>query len=254
MSTLTRIHGAAIGITAVASALSWLPGAPVWLPAAGGVVGGGVILGSVAWGVADPSTQLLGPAVLRGTPGKHQVALTFDDGPHPHSTEPMLAALTDAGAGATFFLLADHAAAHPSLARAIGDAQEVALHGQSHDPWLTMRSPTKGAEELRRAADQLGELCGQQPRYYRPPFGVVSPRVFESCQRAGLELIWCSVRTRDGVRIEPSVLRSRVQNAQDGDIVLLHEGDRPAATLLPHILSDLSQRGLHSVTVGALLS
>jgi peptidoglycan/xylan/chitin deacetylase (PgdA/CDA1 family) len=225
---------------AAASAVSW---------SALAAVGGAVVLGS-----SHPGWQFFGPAVSRGSGNKPQVALTFDDGPDPASTDALLEALDQAGAKATFFLLVDRAEAHPELTRAIAAEHEVGLHGLGHHPWLSIWSPKRGAAELVEASQRLGALTGERPSWYRPPFGVTSPRLAQAVELAGLNTAWCSLRTMDGVMGTPNSLRARCLNAAPGDIVLLHEGpDRPAPAAMPAVLRDLSVRGLHAVTLSQLL-
>ncbi len=212
-------------------------------------VSGGVVLGS-----AQPGWEFFGPAVSRGSGRQPWVALTFDDGPDPTSTPALLEALARAGAKATFFLLVDHAEAHPELTRAIAAEHEVGLHGLGHHPWLSIWSPKRGAAELGEACERLAALTGERPYWYRPPFGVTSPRLAQAVELAGLKTAWCSLRTLDGVMGTPTSLRARCMEAGPGEIVLLHEGQhRPAPEAMPAILRDLTVRGLHPVTMSKLL-
>ncbi|MCB9669178.1 MAG: polysaccharide deacetylase family protein [Alphaproteobacteria bacterium] len=208
------------------------------------------ILALIAVASASPGLALFGPTISR-VPGAAAVALTFDDGPLPETTPRILEALGDRHR-ATFFLLADRAAAHPELTRAIAERHEIALHGASHHPWLTVMSPTRGAAELAEARARLEALAGRPVTRFRPPFGAVSPRVYASARRAGLELVWCSVRTRDGGPLPDGELARRVARAGPGDIVLLHDGREPTAALLPELLASLEARSLRSDTVEAL--
>ena len=178
----------------------------------------------------------------------------FDDGPNPLSTPPLLDALAKAGAKATFFLLVDRAEKHPQLTRDIAADPEVGLHGLGHHPWLSIWSPKRGAAELKEARERLGALTGKSPTWYRPPFGVTSPRLAQAVEQVGLKTAWCSLRTLDGVLGTPNSLRTRCMTAGPGDIVLLHEGaNRPASVALPAVLRDLRLRGLKSVTVSDLI-
>ena len=206
----------------------------------------------VAWGSADPSLQLFGPAVLRAETGRSEVALTFDDGPDPESTPALLEALRAADAQATFYLLVDHAEAHPELARAIAAEHEVGLHGLSHHPWLTLKSVSAGTAELKEARARLEAVIGRPVTTFRPPFGAVSPRLLASVANAGLALIWCSVRTRDGGALPEDAVIARCAKAGAGDIVLLHEARAPTTAALPQVLAGLRGRGLQAVTVEAL--
>lgn len=201
------------------------------------------VVGSVAVASARPELEVFGPVVTRARhPGR--LALTFDDGPDPVSTGRILDALAGAGATATFFVLADRAQAHPELVRAmLAGGHEVALHGRRHDPWLTTKSPRRGAAELREALEILRDL-GANTRRFRPPFGAVSPRLFEAARLAGVEVTWCSVRTGDGGRVTEAELERRCARAVATDIVMLHEGNRPACRCLGRILAEWSGRAI----------
>lgn len=207
------------------------------------------LLGGVVVASARPELELFGPCVKRARhPGR--AALTLDDGPHPVSTPALLDALAKAGAHATFFVLADRVEKWPHLLRAMVDGgHEIALHGLAHDPWLTMRSPAAGAAELRRAMDVLVAHGAPRPRWYRPPFGATSPRVYAAVEQAGLTMAWCSVRTLDGVPIRAETLRARCRMVVGTDIVLLHEGEGPTSALLPEILDEWASRGIRAASL-----
>src|SRR5207248_780541 len=72
-----------------------------------------------------------------GDPG--HVALTFDDGPDPVSTPPILAALERLGWQATFFCLGSQVRRSPGLARQmVIRGHELAVHGYSHRSHLRL--------------------------------------------------------------------------------------------------------------------
>lgn len=238
-----------MGVGVAAAGLGRLEGSALATLAAA-LWGTGVAVASMS-----PSWQWFGAVELRGDADLPRVALTFDDGPHPMSTPRLLAALRDSGQRATFFVLADRVRQHPELARRIAlDGHELALHGASHHPWLTLRSVVSGARELRAAADLLHEVTGVRPIRFRPPFGAVSPPLLGAAHAAGLRTCWASVRSWDGNRRLLGGVRARVGRARPGDIVLMHEGEGPAVALVPDVLADLAARGLRSVTVAELLS
>lgn len=220
--------------------------------ALGGVALAGV-LGAVALASARPDLAWFGDAICRGRhPGR--IALTIDDGPDPISTPAMLEALACANAHATFFLLLDRAEKHPALARSLVEAgHEVALHGPAHDARFTILPPSRGGAQLRAAADRLATLVGAPVRWFRPPFGAVSPRVYASAEAAGLPIAWCSIRTGDGGPASPRVILARCRGAVGTDIVLLHDGPGYARTLLPQILDDWDRRGIRASTLSAAL-
>jgi len=78
------------------------------------------------------------------------VALSFDDGPNPRFTRPILTILHRRGARATFFAVGSRVAAEPESARAeISASMEVADHTWSH-PHLGSIDPTRLRTELER--------------------------------------------------------------------------------------------------------
>src|SRR4051812_45934388 len=82
-------------------------------------------------GVMFIRLRMFADAVLRGERG---VALTFDDGPDPQTTNKVLEILAARDAKATFFVIGAKAEKHPDVIRAIVAAgHEVGVHGFVHD-------------------------------------------------------------------------------------------------------------------------
>src|SRR5262249_41931767 len=103
-------------------------------------------------GVVFPSLEMYGPIVFRGPAGRRRVALTFDDGPHPVTTQRVLEALAPTRHRATFFVLGEKVRHHPNVVRDIqGAGHTVAIHGYRHDRLLSMRMPRSIAAEILRA-------------------------------------------------------------------------------------------------------
>jgi peptidoglycan/xylan/chitin deacetylase (PgdA/CDA1 family) len=68
---------------------------------------------------------------MRGNPTVRQVALTFDDGPHPEYTPKLLAILKKDDVPATFFLVGEMAEKYPNLVRAEADGPLPVADGHS---------------------------------------------------------------------------------------------------------------------------
>lgn len=238
-----------VGVAVVlgAAVAAWYAGAPAAVP----VVTGTLLLGVLTLAAVRPGLGWFGAARTRVDP--RGVALTIDDGPHPVTTPALLRVLADAGVHATFFFLADRAAAHPELVRATRDAgHEIGLHGLTHSWGLTVWAPRRGAVWL-GAGRAAVEAAGAGPiTRFRPPFGVVSPRLVAAVRGAGLALTWCSLRTGDGVRIAPETLRRRLAAARPGDVVLIHDGNPVTAEVLPDVLAAWSRAGLRVGSVAEL--
>src|SRR5947209_17920913 len=92
--------------------------------------------------------------VWTGHPGGNQLALTFDDGPHPKYTPQILAALREAGVRATFFVLGSQIERHPEMvAEMIEGGHELGNHTYSHAN-LGQIGCLRGCEDL-PTADRL---------------------------------------------------------------------------------------------------
>ncbi|MGB9885432.1 MAG: polysaccharide deacetylase family protein [Moorellales bacterium] len=182
------------------------------------------------------------------------VALTFDDGPHP-LTEAYLEALAQAGARATFFLVAARARRYPELARRLALAgHEVANHSLYHGR-LGNQTEESVRAELVEANQLLKEITGWVPVLFRPPYGEKGDSLLRAAQAAGLTVVTWSVDPRDWEDPPPEVIVSRVlQHLRPGAIVILHEGHPHTLQALPLCLSALKQKGYVPVTVSELLA
>jgi peptidoglycan/xylan/chitin deacetylase (PgdA/CDA1 family) len=198
-----------------------------------------------------------------GEPGKHRVALTFDDGPDPATTPVVLQALNQRGFRATFFVIGHKAHAHPDLVRAIvADGHELGLHGYTHDRLTAWRAPTRIARDIQKTQRTLEAIVGQRVFWYRPPVGLVSPRTAVAVRKADVELVTWSVRCLDGLpNAKPNRVTARIsRKVRDGAIVMLHDASEkgtfvPAAvTAIEAILDVVQQRGFCSVTLSELLA
>jgi peptidoglycan-N-acetylglucosamine deacetylase len=195
---------------------------------------------------------------LAGIGRPSHVALTFDDGPDPASTPLFLDVLDALGVRGTFFVLGESASLHPRLTREICDrGHEVAVHGWTHDrPWLP--AVRHEVRDLGRAVDVVSDLTGAVPRWYRPPYGILTGSRRIAAARAGLKTVLWSAWGHDwSARGTPASVRATIARDLDGGgTVLLHDTDRSAcghwqAALgaLPALVADCRADGW---TVGPL--
>ena len=85
------------------------------------------------------------------------------------STDRVLTLLGASGARATFFVLGQVAAAHPSLIRKIaGEKHEIASHGDDHE-LVSRQTPLEFRADVRRAKAVLEDITGEPVIGYRAP-------------------------------------------------------------------------------------
>jgi peptidoglycan-N-acetylglucosamine deacetylase len=187
----------------------------------------------------------------RGHPGG--VGLTFDDGPHPEGTPAVLAALAGLGWSATFFLLGSEVRRFPDVARSIADAgHEIAVHGDDHRNHLA-HSASWVHRDLARARAAIFAATGSTPRWFRPPYGVLSGGSLRAAAVLDLTPVLWTAWGRDWQPIYPQqVLRHVLSGLDDGGTVLLHDSDctstpgswRSTVAVLPLLAEELDRQGL----------
>jgi peptidoglycan/xylan/chitin deacetylase (PgdA/CDA1 family) len=210
-----------------------------------------------------PGVSAIGPVRRRlfrrlaGYGAAGHVALTFDDGPAPGSTPRFLDLLSRRGVHATFFMLGSMAAAAPGLAGEIAAAgHEVAVHGWEHR-YLTVCGPQAAHHDIARARDTIAGATGQVPRFFRPPYGVLSGSAVVAARRLSLRpLLWtCWGREWIPGATPESVYATVTTALGGGGTILLHDSDAAsppgsavtALGALPRLLDECARRGL---TVG----
>jgi peptidoglycan-N-acetylglucosamine deacetylase len=184
------------------------------------------------------------------------VALTFDDGPHPHGTVSVLETLREHGAKATFFLAGEQVEQRPALAAEIVAAgHRVELHCHRHRNQLRL-TPRMVLEDAERGRAAIEEATGQAIADYRPPYGIFSASGLRAIRSRGWRPVLWSQWGRDwDRRATPDSITDRVTaGVRTGDILLLHDADYYSArgswvgtaAALSKILGLLEARGLKS--------
>jgi peptidoglycan/xylan/chitin deacetylase (PgdA/CDA1 family) len=200
-----------------------------------------------------PLRRRLLPA-LSGAGEPDHVALTFDDGPDPRSTPAFLDLLRAHDVQATFFLLGEMLSREPDLGPEIVAAgHEVAVHGWFHPCLLTV-GPRTTYDDITRAYDLIASVTGQQPRWYRPPYGVLTTAALRAARRLNLAPVLWTAWGRDWeARATPeSVLATVNGRLRGGGTVLLHDSDctsapdswRRTLAALPALIDGIRARGL----------
>jgi peptidoglycan/xylan/chitin deacetylase (PgdA/CDA1 family) len=190
------------------------------------------------------------------------VALTFDDGPDPDGTPPILDALEAAGVRATFFLVGEQLMRHHAIARAAAErGHELALHCFEHTDQDSMR-PQQVRDDIARALGAFEAATGRRPRFLRPPYGRFSEAGYDACRHLGLEPVYWSSWGLDWEPLPAArVADVATRDLADGAIVLLHDsvryGHRPdtraTAEAVPRIAARAAELELQLAPLGELV-
>jgi peptidoglycan/xylan/chitin deacetylase (PgdA/CDA1 family) len=197
---------------------------------------------------------------LAGVGDPDHVALTFDDGPDPKATPPILDALDTLGWRATFFCLGSQVRRSPALTRdLVRRGHEIAVHGDSHRSHLR-RPVTSTVPDLRRARETVEDVAGVEVRWFRPPYGAVSTATLVAARACGLQLVlW----TTWGLDWQPratgrTVAANVARTFRPGATVVLHDSDitsipgtwRSALSALPILSRQWAAAGLRVGPLG----
>jgi peptidoglycan-N-acetylglucosamine deacetylase len=204
--------------------------------------------------------MLLGAAMLcapglpaRASSGEDErvVALTFDDGPHPVLTPPLLDILQYEQVPATFYVVGSCASRYPDIVRRAYDSgHEIGNHSWSH-PFLTRISLARAADEIARTDELLRSINGAMPNTLRPPYGAMDRRV-EGLANPRPMILW-DVDTYDWrSRYTPAVERAAIRS--NGGIVLMHDIHASTVGAVPAVIRHFKERGYRFATVSSYLT
>jgi peptidoglycan/xylan/chitin deacetylase (PgdA/CDA1 family) len=214
-------------------------------------------------GIFHPHSTFFGPTLWHGPRDRPQVALTFDDGPHPTFTPRIARQLDEQGARATFFCVGAAVERNRDVVRALVAAgHEIGNHSYRHNTFGDLFVAARLAGDLARNQALLS-TCAPAPRFYRPVAGVRNPKVHAAARQVGLSIVTWTTAPRDGVwALTPEKMRRLGARARPGDIIALHDGTLSDHTALrettvralPTLLDHLRARGLSCVTLSTLLA
>lgn len=185
------------------------------------------------------------------------VALTFDDGPTGGAsglTARLLDGLYDRGAHATFFMcgyrIKDF---HTHMARYIAEGHELGNHTMNHPGLLTKKDYTTILDQIVSNSSLIDAYCDQRPTVFRPVGGAVNEDVKKAAKQDGLPVVNWSVDTLDWkYRDAASIKKIIVNQAKDGDIVLLHDLRECTLDGALAAIDELTKKGYAFVTVSEL--
>ncbi len=183
-------------------------------------------------------------------PKKPMIALTYDDGPAGASTNTILDTLKNNNARATFFVLGSRISSYSdTLKREAKLGCEIACHTYSHVT-LTLASDETIRNEISKTNNLIEKYTGQKVKLVRAPGGSHNERVRNIIK---LPMIGWSIDTRDWEhRNSTKSYNCVVNNASDGDIVLMHDIHDPTATASKSIIPYLVKKGYQLVTVSEM--
>lgn len=194
-----------------------------------------------------------------GNRHQRQIALTFDDGPHPDYTPQLLSVLDHYRIPASFFWLGRCVQRCPQIAQSIYQRGHwIGLHGYDHQSFHRL-STAQLQQTLVQTQDAIEQACGLLPervRDVRPPNGIFTPQTLANFRQWGYRPVMWSVVPEDWVKPGVPVVEKRVlQQTCNGSIIVLHDGQyggEDVAETTARIIPQLLALGYQFVTIEEL--
>lgn len=161
-----------------------------------------------------------------------QVALTFDDGPHPETTPWLLQFLKKQDIKATFFWLGENIDKYPHFVKqAITEGHTVGYHGYSHITADTLSlSKFKDNSKL--------PTTNHSFHYYRPPYGKINHKQAAWIEEQYKIVMWSWMAYDFDVDFSVAKILERAKkDIKGGEIVVFHENEK-SKDKLKEVLSD----------------
>ena len=184
-----------------------------------------------------------------------EVVLTFDDGPWPHHTPAVLAALAANCTKAVFFPIGEHSMWAPEILRQVAAAgHTIGSHTWSHAD-LLKKSPQEGKDEIEKGISAVRWALGAPAApFFRFPALRHPPEMVTYLGERNIAIWSADMDSLDfKIRKPDQVIQSVLTKLKkDGKgIVLMHDFQRATAEAAPELLHQLKLNGYKVVFVRA---
>jgi peptidoglycan/xylan/chitin deacetylase (PgdA/CDA1 family) len=192
------------------------------------------------------------------------VALTFDDGPSAEWTPKILDELKGSGVKATFFMIGEHVARYPEIARRVVDeGHEAGIHTYHHPNLLFVTLPDL-KKEIIDGQKAIERATGAATYLFRPPKAWLTDKEKRYIDELGFISVLWTLNSKDWVTFDDKyMVKFLLKRVQPGDIILFHDaggvlgiekGDRDETfRTIPTLVSKLKDMGYRFVTVSELI-
>ena len=184
------------------------------------------------------------------------IALTFDDGPNAAITPQILAILEKENIKATFFVIGNKIEKNVALLKKINnEGHIIGNHSYSHNNLTTIYSSKKLKEDLIKCNQFIEQVIAKKPLFFRPPFGVTTPRYKRALKQLNMQSIGWTIRSLDTQSKNKELLYKKItKQISDGSIILFHDTQQITLDVLPDIIQFCKINGINIVPLHELIN
>jgi peptidoglycan-N-acetylglucosamine deacetylase len=185
----------------------------------------------------------------------NRIALSFDDGP-AGSTNYVLDILKENEVEAAFFCIGKKIPGNEDLIkRMVREGHIIGNHSFSHNTFFDFYSSGKMLNDIIQMNQQVKDITGLTPRFFRPPYGVTNPNLKKAVMLGGFISIGWSIRSYDTViNNRQRLLNKILSSIKPGAILLLHDTSETTVAILPELLKDIKHKGFQIVRLDKMVN
>jgi len=163
--------------------------------------------------------------IVKQRNGEKQIFLTFDDGPNKKYTIPLIEILASYQVKAIFFLIGESAQKNPELVKKIVDAGHVLGNHSWDHKGFSFLGINEQMEQVRRTDEILYKFDGIKKHIFRPPGGLLSPRLFFELVKSRRQIVLWSTNSMDYCAKHESEICAVFDAFQikNGEVLLFHD-------------------------------
>lgn len=193
------------------------------------------------------------------------VALTFDDGPSLEWTPLILDQLKKLNIKATFFMIGEHVAKYPDIARRlVEEGHDIGNHTYTHHGLINYKMEQL-VQQIQDTEKIIKQATGKTTQYFRPPKAWLTNAEKAAIKSMGYKIVLWTLNSKDWVNFHDKyTTKYLLHHIKPGDIILFHDGggafkteggDRSETLKTIALLArKLSERGYRFVTITELLN
>ena len=184
---------------------------------------------------------------------KPKIAITFDDGPSAVYTPRLLDGLKERGVKATFFLIGQNIEKEGGseiVKRMYEEGHLIGNHTYHHVE-ITKVSNDEAYQELMLTNEAIENITGEEVQFMRPPFGLWQKELEKKIHV--LPVMWSIDPLAWATENVDEIVNKVVTEAQENDIILLHDCYDSSVKAALRIIDLLQAEGYEFVTVDELM-